>query len=370
MSGHGWGPRDRNSRRWGLRGPDGGRSWGRLLVAQCAASVLAGIAVALIRQAVGPDYFWPQWVWFGLALNLATQYAVYWGRRRPPGRRRPLAIQAALSVVYIAMDLVVWLLSGRGFFWPVFTMPVVAAGLAAHAWWLQRLPPARERELTDRVKVLSRTRSGVLDVQAAELRRIERDLHDGAQARMVSLAMNLGLASQLLERDPAAVAELLVEARATTLSALGDLRTVMEGISPPVLMDRGLVGAVEALALDMALPVTVTADVPGQLAAPVESAVYFAVNECLANVIKHSGARRAWVTLVHADGTLTVVVGDDGTGGADLGAGTGLRGLVGRLEVFDGSVTLLSPPGGPTEVTLEIRCALSSPKTSPSSGTA
>ncbi|WP_433890338.1 sensor histidine kinase [Streptomyces sp. CA-111067] len=370
MTRHGGGQRIRNGLRSLVRRPDGSWSWGRLLVTQGVVSLLVALDVALVRLAFGPDYFWPQWVWFGLALNLAAQYAVYWGRRRPPGRRRGLAIQAALSVVYVAMDIGVWLLSGRGFFWPVFTMPVVAAALAAHAWWLQRLPPARERELTDRVKVLSRTRSGVLDVQAAELRRIERDLHDGAQARMVSLAMNLGLASQLLDRDPAAVAELLVEARATTLSALGDLRTVMEGISPPVLVDRGLVGAVQALSLDMALPVTVTADVPGQLAAPVESAVYFAVNECLANVIKHSRAQRAWVGLKHADGTLTVVVGDDGVGGADLGAGTGLRGLVRRLEVFDGAVTLQSPPGGPTEVTLEIRCALSSPKTSPSSGTA
>ncbi|MER5443646.1 FtsX-like permease family protein [Streptomyces sp. NPDC002790] len=111
-------------------------------------------------------------------------------------------------------------------------------------------------------------------------------------------------------------------------------------------------------------------DVPGQLAAPVESAVYFAVNECLANVVKHSRARRAWVALKHAAGSLTVVVGDDGVGGADLGSGTGLRGLVRRLEVFDGAVTLRSPVGGPTEVTLEMRCALSSPKTSPFSETA
>ena len=102
----------------------------------------------------------------------------------------------------MAMDLTIWALSGGGFFWPVFSLPVVAIALAAHAWWLQRMPPAREQELVERVDTLHRTRSGALDVQAAELRRIERDLHDGAQARMVSLAMNLGLASELLKQRP------------------------------------------------------------------------------------------------------------------------------------------------------------------------
>jgi signal transduction histidine kinase len=209
----------------------------------------------------------------------------------------------------------------------------------------------------------------VLDVQAAELKRIERDLHDGAQARMVSLAMNLGLAGALLQRDPEAVAELLSEARSTTLSALNDLRTVMAGIQPPVLADRGLVGAVAALALDMALPVTVTATLAGTLPAPVESAVYFAISECLTNAVRHSQASRAWLTLDHRDGSLTALVGDDGIGGAGLDGGTGLRGLARRLEVFDGTTTVNSPAGGPTEVIMEVPCALSLPKTLPSSGT-
>lgn len=343
--------------------------WGVLLVWQDVASVLVAVAVTLMWAAMRPQYFWPRWVWFGLGVSLAVQYGVRWALRRPRGRRA-FAVQAALSAVYVALDVTAWALSGGGFFWPVFSAPVVALALLVHAWWLHRLPRSRERELTERVAALRRTRSGVLDVQAAELKRIERDLHDGAQARMVSLAMNLGLAEELLRRDPDAVAALLAEARSTTLTALEELRTVMEGIQPPVLADRGLVGAVQAVALDLALPVRVEAEVPGRLEAPVESAVYFTVAECLANVVKHSGATRAWVHLVHRAGTLTVVVGDDGCGGASVGAGTGLTGVARRLEVFDGTLGVDSPPGGPTRVTMEVPCALSSPKTSPSSGTA
>lgn len=343
--------------------------WGTLLIVQCAVSVPVGLATTFVWAGMRPQYFWPRWVWFGLALSIVFQYALRWGLSRPR-RRRAFAVQGALTAVYVALDVTVWALSGGGFFWPVFSIPAVVAALLVHLWWRRRPRQVRVRELTERVDVLARTRSGALDVQAAELKRIERDLHDGAQARMVSLAMNLGLAGELLDRDPRAVAELLTEARETTLSALEELRTVMEGIQPPVLADRGLVGAVQAIALDMALPVAVTDDVPGRLEAPVESAVYFAITECLANVVKHSRATRAWIDLHHDAGTLSVLVGDDGTGGADAGAGTGLLGVARRLEVFDGTLALDSPAGGPTRATMEVPCALSSPKTSPSSGTA
>jgi signal transduction histidine kinase len=145
---------------------------------------------------------------------------------------------------------------------------------------------------------------------------------------------------------------------------------VVRGIHPPVLADRGLTGAVEALALDMALPVSVTARLDGRPAAPVESAVYFAVAECLANVGKHAGAAHAWVELTHDGTTLRAVIGDDGRGGADPGRGTGMRGVMRRLSAFDGTMSVSSPDRGPTLVTLEVPCALSSPKTTPSSGTA
>ncbi|MGA8246695.1 MAG: sensor domain-containing protein [Nocardioides sp.] len=224
--------------------------------------------------------------------------------------------------------------------------------------------------LEQRVEVLTETRNESLDHSAAELRRIERDLHDGAQARLVGLGLTLGMAADLLDRDPEEARRVLGEARQTTGAALGDLRDVVRGIHPPVLADRGLHDAIEALALDLALPVAVSGAVPERLAAPVESAVYFAVAECLANAGKHAGAGQAWVELgVEAD-HLRVVIGDDGRGGADPMTGTGMRGVARRLAAFDGTMRVSSPRGGPTLVTLEVPCASSSPRTMPSSGRA
>jgi signal transduction histidine kinase len=225
-------------------------------------------------------------------------------------------------------------------------------------------------QLEQRVVDLAASRADTLDHNAAELRRIERDLHDGAQARLVAVGMTLGLADDLFSRDPVAAHELVAEARETTGAALADLRAVVRGIHPPVLADRGLAGAVEALALDMALPVSVAPRLEGRPPAPVESAVYFAVAECLANLGKHAQAEHAWVELDHADGVLRVAVGDDGVGGADARHGTGMLGVMRRLSALDGTMVVSSPVGGPTLITLEIPCALSSARTTPSSGTA
>ncbi|GAA2475183.1 histidine kinase [Winogradskya humida] len=231
------------------------------------------------------------------------------------------------------------------------------------------LAPTRAAELRLRVAHLTVTRADTVDAQAAELRRIERDLHDGAQARLVSLGMTIGLAEELLDRDPAAARKLLAEAREASGIALVELRHLVRGIHPPVLAERGLDGAVRALAISMSMPVEVDIDLPGRPQTPVESAAYFVIAEALTNVVRHSGAQTAAVTIVYHDGTLAVVVLDDGHGGADPGKGTGLRGMERRLAAFDGTMTLSSPPGGPTVVTLELPCVLSSPKTSPSSAT-
>jgi signal transduction histidine kinase len=231
------------------------------------------------------------------------------------------------------------------------------------------LTRGRTELLEERVQVLTESRAESVDHSAAELRRIERDLHDGAQARLVALGMNLGMADDLFATHPEAARRLVAEARATMGAALGDLRSVVRGIHPPVLADRGLVGAIEALALDMAVPVTVQASFSGRPPAPVESAVYFAVAECLANTGKHSRAEHVWAELSHDGTTLRALVGDDGVGGADPAGGTGMSGVMRRLSAFDGTMRVSSPIGGPTLVTLEVPCALSSPKTTPSSGT-
>ena len=220
-----------------------------------------------------------------------------------------------------------------------------------------------EREVSD----VRASRAETLDHSAAEVRRIERDLHDGAQARMTAVGMNVGLAEKLMETDPESAAELLREARETTLSALADLRAVIRGIHPPALADLGLAGGIEALAAAIPVPVTLSANLDGEPPAPVESAVYFAVAECLTNVVKHSGAARAWVSLEHQRGWLRAIVGDDGSGGADP-TSSGLMGVARRLAAFDGTMSVSSPTGGPTVVTMEVPCVLSSPRTRPSSG--
>ena len=237
---------------------------------------------------------------------------------------------------------------------------------------------ARAEQLEVRVAQLTETRAEVVDHSAAELRRIERDLHDGAQARLVALSMTLGMADDIYEQDAEQARRMIVDARSSSQAALSDLRSVVRSIHPPVLADRGLAGAVESLAIDMAVPVETTIELTGRPPAPVETAVYFAIAEALANVGKHAGAAHAWIALHHertpdaeqAGGLLRAVVGDDGTGGADPGRGTGMRGVATRLAAFDGRMWVSSPAGGPTVITLEVPCDLSSPRTSPSSGPA
>ncbi|MFD7626722.1 sensor domain-containing protein [Streptomyces sp. NPDC059851] len=253
----------------------------------------------------------------------------------------------------------------------------VAAGLYAapavlrlHARLSRRLLSApRSTRMARRIERLTDTRSRALDTLAAELQRIERDLHDGAQARLVAMGMTLDRAARLLDTDPAAARELLSDARSTSERALQDLRDLVHGIHPPVLADRGLGDAVRSLALDSFLDVHVEARLPGRLQAPVESAAYFAVSEALANAAKHSGAREVRIALAYDDGLLHIAVTDDGHGGADPSRGTGLAGVRQRLDTFDGTLALHSPQGGPTTVAMEIPCALSWPKTSSSSGT-
>ena len=221
------------------------------------------------------------------------------------------------------------------------------------------LGPRQDQELTQRVQHLAQTRADTIDASAAEIRRIERDLHDGTQARLVAMGMALGAAEDLLDTDPEATRKLLAEARQTSSSALTELRALVTGMLPPVLADRGLVDAIRALALDSVLRVEVIAEPIGRPPAPVESAAYFAVSELLANVTKHAEAHQARIDIRYGQGMLAISVTDDGRGGADSGRGTGLRGIERRLAAFDGVLALSSPPGGPTVVQLEIPCELS-----------
>ncbi|GAB2740866.1 sensor histidine kinase [Streptomyces bullii] len=214
-------------------------------------------------------------------------------------------------------------------------------------------------ELAERVRVLTETRRDAVDTSAAELRRIERDLHDGAQARLVAVGMDLGTVEALLDKDPSRAKALIAQARTSSAEALSELRELVRGIHPPVLAERGLGDAVRALALRMPVATEVDVDLPGRAEAPVESAAYFAVSEVLTNAVKHAEADRIWIDLHHADGRLRATVTDNGKGGAVTGAGSGLAGVERRLGTFDGVLAVSSPAGGPTLVTVEIPCALS-----------
>jgi signal transduction histidine kinase len=242
---------------------------------------------------------------------------------------------------------------------------LVAPMTGLRRWWDRALlGPTAAAMLASRVERLHTTRADAVDAQAAELRRIERDLHDGAQARLIAVGLTLGAVARLMETDPARAHELLAQAQETSATALHELRTLVRGIHPPVLAERGLADAVRAIALDTPLPVTVDADLPGSLEPPVESAVYFATCEILANATRV--ATHVSISLSHDGDLLRMVVTDDGPGGADPAGGTGLEGISGRLAPFDGALTVDSPPGGPTVITLEVPCASSSPKTSTS----
>ncbi|MHC3814909.1 sensor histidine kinase [Streptomyces sp. NBC_00341] len=238
--------------------------------------------------------------------------------------------------------------------WVLRWHPVLADLAASWTRSLLTASPSAER-----IDQLTESRAGAVEAHGAELRRIERDLHDGAQARIVALSMRVGLAKQLLDRDPAAARLRLEEAQDGADAALAELRHVVRGIHPPVLTDRGLGGAVRALAAGAGIPVTVELDGVEdgrRLPAAIEAAAYFVVAEALTNISKHSGATAARVRIDRAPGVLLVSIGDDGCGGADEGAGSGLVGIRRRIAALDGTTRISSPIGGPTDIEVELPC--------------
>jgi signal transduction histidine kinase len=291
-----------------------------------------------------------------------------------------LMVLLALAVGLIAMAApLIWAVEPPGVVWD-FLYPItnmaravamvpLGAGLVVVGWWACRrmavgsarlsgwlLAPGEGARLRAQMEHLAETRAETVDARATELRRIERDLHDGAQARLVSLAMSLGMAEEEIDRDPDAARQLVAEARASASMALNELRDLVRGIHPPVLTERGIGAAIEALALASAVPVEADVQLDKRLPAPLESALYFVIAEALANVARHSDASWAFVRLWSDDGRLRLMVRDDGCGGADPARGSGLRGIQRRLAAFDGKLTLASPSGGPTELFAELAC--------------
>ncbi|MFF4508364.1 histidine kinase [Streptomyces sp. NPDC001401] len=227
-------------------------------------------------------------------------------------------------------------------------------------WSTALLKPSPKAQLAARVEELAATRADAIAAHGAELRRIERDLHDGAQANLVALSMRIGLAKRAYDQDPETARKLLDEAQAQAEQALAELRNVVRGIHPPILTDRGLVGAVRALAASSGLQVTVEVDRLEEdgLRAPaaVEAAAYFVVAEALTNAAKYSGSPRVSVRLERLKRGLRVRVADEGPGGADETGGSGLLGMRRRVAALDGTVEVSSPAGGPTVIDVMLPC--------------
>jgi signal transduction histidine kinase len=310
-------------------------SWLILLLPLGIGIGLTGTLVAAITTGA---FLAPLWLWAVPNPNLPS--LPHWLFTTVPGR-------SVLSVLAILLaPAVVWLIR---------RLSMLQATIGA-----QLLGPGPRQRLVDRATELEHTRRRVVDAQAAELQRIERDLHDGAQARIVAAGMTLALTERRLrlsgldDGDPAR--EGVRTARRQLDDALAELRRLVRGIYPPILTDRGLSAALTALAGDAPIPVVIRAEEAGKLPPAVESAAYFVVAEALANAIKHSEASECAVTVVRGDDRLSVEVRDDGRGGADP-AGSGLDGLRRRVEALDGTMMITSPPGGPTVVHTEFPCA-------------
>jgi signal transduction histidine kinase len=330
--------------------------WGASIALEAALSMLLSLVLIFIWSLTGAGYFWPKWVIFALAVPLTIQLGVRLALRVPEGRLRALALHGAASGWLAGLLVTVYVLAGGGTFWPLWAVASLGLAAGAHAIIVAALPSLRpqERELAARVDELTRTRRGALDVQAAELRRIERDLHDGAQARLVALSMKLGRAEERLEGQPE-IAELVRRAREEAGAAIGELRDLARGIAPPVLADRGLVAAVEALGRRSPMPVAVRATLLRRPAPVVETAAYFVAAEGLTNAAKHGGGAPARVEVAERDGRLVIEIADEGPGGADA-QGTGLTGLRHRVEALDGTLSVTSRAGGGTTVRAQLPC--------------
>jgi signal transduction histidine kinase len=313
------------------------------------------LLMTLIWGVTSRGYFWPEWVLLPLALLFAVHAVVELVDRKLPDDlplTRGMAIHGGVVLELFAFLTAIWAVTARVSFWPGWVLVGLAIPLAVHYLVERR---TRSDRLARRVETLETTRLGAVEEQDAELRRIERDLHDGAQARLVALGLSLGMAEQKFSSDPEQAQKLVAEARAGVAEALRELRDLARGIYPPVLSDRGLGAALETLADRSPLPTTVRVELDRRPPARVETAAYFVAAEALANAAKHSGAGRIEISAGRSAGTLEIEVMDNGSGGADP-AGSGLAGLRRRVEALDGTLTVASPAGGPTTIRAELPC--------------
>jgi len=299
-------------------------------------------------------YFWPMWPYWALVVITALRTIHVWDHTRPKERRRRFDALIAYGCLWSLGLIAIWGMSGGNYFWPVW--PMLGFLLVLGTPWLWSRSRTN-RKLEVRVDELTRTRAGAVDVQASELRRIERDLHDGAQARLVALSMQLGRAEDRLagKGADAGDVELVRQARQEATAAISELRDLARGISPPVLADRGLEAAVQSLADRSGTHVSINAEIDHRPPPAVENAAYFVVAEALTNAAKHAPGAPVRVTMWHEHSELGIVVSDEGLGGADP-AGSGLTGLRQRVEALDGWLEVRSAVGEGTTVRAILPC--------------
>lgn len=241
----------------------------------------------------------------------------------------------------------------------LFLLPYVLVGLGrSHAWLARNLLGTSLEELTRRVGELTERRATAMDSSVSDLRRIERDLHDGAQQRLVKLSMDLGMARAKFDSDPEAARELIIEAHEGAKLAMAEIRNLARGIHPAVLTDRGLDAAITSLAASSTVPVDVSVNLESRPPERIESTAYFIIAEALTNISRHSNATQASVNVRQFGAILRIEIVDNGSGGADDSLGTGLRGMRDRATAIDGTLTVSSPSGGPTRILVELPYAL------------
>jgi signal transduction histidine kinase len=321
------------------------------------ATVVVVVWAATSLATTSVHYFWPIWVIMPLATALGIHAWLYRAAHDSAIARRfrgsaSLAGGVGVAAIFWLFTVAVWAVSGHGYFWPIWPLLglTIVTGVQAAV-----VLGSKPQELIERIESLTASRAGAVDVQDSELRRIERDLHDGAQARLVALGMSLGMAEQKMAEDPERAGELLAEARAGAEAALRELRDLARGIHPPVLTDRGLEAAIKALTSATHMHVALSVDIPKRPPSTVESAAYFVVAEALANAAKHSGSEWLDIRIATVARHLELEIKDDGHGGADPN-GSGLVGLRHRVEALDGTLEITSPPGGPTTIYAELPC--------------
>jgi signal transduction histidine kinase len=267
------------------------------------------------------------------------------------------AKRADLWVLTVSDQPTAWAVTGVGVLLAVVAFGLTYGLTSAEGAWARVMLGVSAAQLAQRVEELQGSRARVVDAAEAERRRIERNLHDGAQQRLVALAMNLGRARARYDDDPDAARRMLDEAHDDAKLALAELRDLARGLHPAVLTDRGLDAALSGLAARSSIPVTLDVQVDPRCSPTIEAIAYFVVSETLANAAKHSKASAVHVTVRRTPVALRLAIADDGVGGADATAGSGLSGLADRVGGVDGSIQIDSPPGGPTLITVELPCA-------------